>query len=405
MLSRLEQFLLQENSPSQAQNEAVGGRVLRPYQVEAFEKWAGRGCRGVVIAPTGTGKTIIGLHAIKRIGLPTLVITPYERVMVEWVKKGREADVLFTRFYGGEKRLSRYTVAIYNSVCRHPEILNHFELIILDEIHHVGADVFSTILPKIDGKKVLGLTATLKREDGKHYNILSKLPVVYTLDLKNAVENGYVAPITLVPIPAEMNREERKRYMEIQAEIWKVRSMLSFLKNSKAFQRDAEELERRLKVLINERRIFLSRIASKKDALYNVVTQHPHEKIIVFSESIHSIEELKTYLSEKGVAAETYHSDKSMSERGRIFSEWGKSFNVLLAVRALDEGVDVPEVAIAAIIASGQSVRQLVQRKGRIMRPREGKQARLYVIYANGTVETKLIHKIKCILKGFIKLY
>ncbi|GBC71947.1 hypothetical protein HRbin02_01736 [Candidatus Calditenuaceae archaeon HR02] len=130
-------------------------------------------------------------------------MTPYKRVMNEWVKKGRESDILFTRFYGGEKRLSRYTVAIYNSVVRHPEILDQFELIILDEIHHVGADVFSNILSRLDGKRVLGFTATLKREDSRHQFILSKLPVVYTLDLKTEMENGYVAPIQVVP--ARMN--------------------------------------------------------------------------------------------------------------------------------------------------------------------------------------------------------
>lgn len=406
-LIRLDTFLAEQAQPPAARKELVekvSGRVLRLYQAEAIERWR-NGCRGIVIAPTGTGKTIIGLHVIKETMLPTLVITPYEKVMHEWVRKGKEEGVCFTRFYGEEKRLSKYTVAIYNSVSLHPEILNRFELIILDEIHHVGADVFSTILPKLDGKKVLGLTATLKREDGKHHSILSKLPVVYTLDLKKAVENGYVAPVTVVPVPAEMNGEERRRYVQIQAEIKRVRSTLSYLKNTKTFQHKANELEQKLKALINQRRIFLSKIESKKEAVYNVVCQHPGEKIIVFSESIDSIEELKMYLSERGVAAETYHSNKSINERNRVFAEWGKSFNVLLAVRALDEGVDVPDASIAVIIASGQSVRQLVQRKGRIMRPKEGKHARLYVVYADGTVEVQLIHKIKCILKGLIRLF
>jgi len=65
----------------------------------------------------------------------------------------------------------------------------------------------------------------------------------------------------------------------------------------------------------------------------------------------------------------------------------------------------VPECGVAVIIASGMSVRQLVQRKGRIMRPGEGKIARLYVVYAQGSVESKIPHKIRAILNGMVRLY
>ena len=48
--------------------EKVGNRVLRPYQIEAFEQWAEKSFRGIVVAPTGTGKTVVGLYAIKKTG-------------------------------------------------------------------------------------------------------------------------------------------------------------------------------------------------------------------------------------------------------------------------------------------------------------------------------------------------
>jgi len=83
----------------------------------------------------------------------------------------------------------------------------------------------------------------------------------------------------------------------------------------------------------------------------------------------------------------------------------GLDFNVLLSCRALDEGIDVPECGIAVMIASGMSVRQLVQRKGRIMRPREGKVAKLYIIYARGSIESKIPMKVKAILSGIVRLY
>ena len=125
----------------------------------------------------------------------------------------------------------------------------------------------------------------------------------------------------------------------------------------------------------------------------------------MFSESIDSIEGLKKYLLEKGIRAEIYHSNKPENIRDLIFKRWGAEFNVLLSCRALDEGIDVPECSIAVMIASGMSVRQLVQRKGRIMRPREGKIAKLYVVYAYGSVEAKIPMKVKATLSGIVKLY
>jgi superfamily II DNA or RNA helicase len=127
--------------------------------------------------------------------------------------------------------------------------------------------------------------------------------------------------------------------------------------------------------------------------------------VIVFSGSIESIEELKKYLIENGVSAETYHSQKPESVRDSIFAEWGRGFRVLLAVRALDEGVDVPEVKTGIIIASGKEVRQLVQRQGRLIRPVQGKKARLYVVYAEGTYEYEIFLRLRSLIRGWIRPY
>jgi superfamily II DNA or RNA helicase len=169
--------------------------------------------------------------------------------------------------------------------------------------------------------------------------------------------------------------------------------------------RERMRLEKLLKKYINRRRMLLSRLEAKRQAVYDIVNRHPGERILVFSESIESIEALKRYLLERGVKAETYHSNKPEHVRDLIFRRWGLDFSVLLSCRALDEGIDVPECGIAVMIASGMSVRQLVQRKGRIMRPREGKVARLYIVYAHGSIETKIPMKVKAILSGVVRLY
>jgi len=271
----------------------------------------------------------------------------------------------------------------------------------LDEVHYAGSEVFSNIIHRLgDGHKVMALTATLKREDDRHMVILSKLPVVYCLDLATAMKHRLVAPLEVIPIGVDMNQEERRLYVDIERKISSVKNVLKNLDD-----RERERLERQLKIYVNQRRALLSRLEAKKQAVYNIAHKHSGERMLVFSESIESIEGLKKYLLDRGVKAETYHSGKPEDLRDIIFKKWGTEFNVLLSCRALDEGIDVPECGIAVMIASGMSVRQLVQRKGRIMRPREGKIAKLYVVYAYGSVEAKIPMKVKMILSGILKLY
>jgi len=378
--------------------------ILKPFQQEAYEAWKERGFRGTIIAPTGTGKTIIAGHAIKTLGEPTLVICPTERILKMWRERLREKfGLTATAYYGGEKRLGRITVSIYNTVAiHHPEIMDGFKLIVLDEVHHVASEVFQRVLRLIKPEhKVMALTATLRREDERHNQIKAVIPVVYCLDLAEAMKRRLVAPVKVIPIPVSMNQEELKEYSEIMRRISRTKMASVAVKD----ENDRKRLEQQVRKLVNMRRQILSRLEAKKEAVYKIALKHPNERILVFSESIKSIEEHKKYLLERGVKAETYHSRKPEHVRDVIFSGWGKSFQVLLACRALDEGIDVPECGIAVIIASGMSVRQLVQRKGRIMRPREGKVAKLYVIYAQGSVEARIPQKVKAILNGLVRLY
>ena len=222
----------------------------------------------------------------------------------------------------------------------------------MDEVHHAGSEVFSNIIHRLgDDHKVMALTATLKREDDRHMVIMSKLPVAYCLDLATAIRHRLVAPLEVILIGVDMNQEERRLYVDIERKISSVKNVLKTLDD-----RERENLERQLKIYVNQRRALLSRLEAKKQAVYNIAHKHPGESILVFSESIDSIEGLKKYLLEKGVWAETYHSGKPEDVRDIIFKKWGTEFNVLLSCRALDEGIDVPEYGIAVMIASGMSV-------------------------------------------------
>jgi superfamily II DNA or RNA helicase len=204
-------------------------------------------------------------------------------------------------------------------------------------------------------------------------------------------------------VSAPLTEVESRLYRDVEHKIMRVRSELEAAKATGSS--NTRWLDMQLKKLLNRRRQLLSRIPSKKRKVLELVKACSEERVIVFSESIDSIEELKNYLVENGVTAETYHSGKPERVRDAIFAGWGREFKVLLAVRALDEGIDVPEVATGIISASGKSTRQLVQRQGRLMRPVEGKTAKLYVVYAESTYEYGIFLKLKGIIKGWVRVY
>jgi superfamily II DNA or RNA helicase len=137
----------------------------------------------------------------------------------------------------------------------------------------------------------MALTATLKREDERHMIIMSKLPVVYCLDLATAIKHRLVAPVEVIPIGVDMNDRERREYTEIERKISNVKNAL---KTPNEDDEERRRLERQLKIYINQRRILLSRLEAKKQAAYNIALRHPDERILVFSESIDSIEALKS---------------------------------------------------------------------------------------------------------------
>jgi superfamily II DNA or RNA helicase len=406
-LSQLRLTDFKGEAPSEAapqrREASLGSIKLRPYQEEAYHAWLQKGMRGVIVAPTGTGKTVIASYAIQASSLPTLVIVPTERILKTWVSALAKFGMRATAYYGREKDLSPLTISIYNSVIRHPEIVDRFKLVVLDEVHHAGADVFSRVLGLLDGKAVMALTATLRRSDGKHAVITAKLPIAYVLEFKTALEHGYVSQVDIIPVPAPLTSEESKMYREIEEKLNRVKIELDDAKARSL--PSVAKLDKMLKILLNKRRQILSKIPSKRAKVLEIVKSVEDDRILVFSESIESVETLKQYLLENGVSAETYHSQKPEHVRDAIFDNWGKNFRVLLAVRALDEGVDVPEVKCGVIIASGKETRQLVQRLGRLIRPVQGKRAHVYVVYAEGTYEFEIFLKLRGILRGWVKTY
>jgi superfamily II DNA or RNA helicase len=362
---------------------------LRDYQQEAIRNWKLRGQRGIIVLPTGTGKTYIALAVIKeeieRNG-KVAVIVPTIVLASQWQQKIYQyIGVKPALYYTHEKGIGKITVFVVNSAYLNRHLLQYFSLVIVDEVHHLSAPTWKQIVEAIRDKKVMGLTATPEN---------AILPIVYRMGIGLAREKKAVVSVEIKPVYAELTPLERYKYQEIDQAIMDIARKLE---SAKAYgdATEVEILDRKLKIMANKRKQLMSEVKDKAYKVLEIARTHGNEKILVFTESIKGAESIAKVLNDNGIKSMTIHSQKGKAIRNTILQEWGKGFRVLIAVRSLDEGVDIPDVSIGVIVATGKTIRQLTQRLGRILRPTPNKEkAIMYVVLARNTYETSILWKL-----------
>ncbi len=359
---------------------------LRDYQIEALKAWYRSNGRGIVILPTGTGKTFVGsaiAYQFYREKKRVAILVPTQHLAHQWLEHFEKwYGIKCGIWYAEKKKVDFITVVVYNSALMRAErVVMNAHLVVIDEIHHFGADRLYKLLYKVRDKKLLGLTATLTRSDGRHHLIKSILPVVYVMGVDVASERGIVAKTEVIGVPVTLSFEYRVVYDDLSRAIARYKEAYE--------DTGDEELKRRMMILVNKRKQLLAEVPDKLGAVLRIVREEEGKKILVFTESIRSAEAVADFLRRNGVMAGVYHSKMTLSKRREALDKWGRRYNVLVAVRALDEGIDVPECSVGVIMATGTTTRQLVQRVGRIVRPRPGKVARIYVVFCRATHEER----------------
>lgn len=355
--------------------------ALRPDQEAAVQAWERAGGRGVVVKPTGTGKTEIALALIARHRVSTLIVAPLRDLMYQWQRRIRQALGAEAGILGdGRREVWPLTVTTYDSAWIHmKEIGNRYRLIVYDEAHHLpGPSLHESALDCLAPLR-LGLTATPWRADGRD-RLLADLigPVVYEEDI-SAARGRTLADYTIVRVPIYLTDAEQAEFDALSRRIRayvaaRRREDQTFawedLARSSRADPEAKEILRcwRRKLTLTHRS------AEKLRVVEDILRLHAGEQCVIFTASNRMALEVSARFL---IPALTAHSDKR--ERNAVLDAFARGeIRALAACEVLNEGWDAPAVKVGVVLGGEKGVREAVQRLGRLLRRSGDRAARLY---------------------------
>jgi superfamily II DNA or RNA helicase len=372
---------------------------LRSYQSKALEEWKKNDFRGIVVLPTGAGKTFLAVKAMEILQTSTLIVVPTIVLVEQWRKVLEENfKIPIGAIGGGNNELREITVATYDSASiRSRKLGNLFELIIFDEVHHMPAPSYRKIARRYLAPSRLGLTATLQSDEA-HELLFDELlgPTVYRLGVDD-LSGEHLAEFAVKTIKVPLTDEEAQIY-DRQYGIYRkyLRKNNIQIKSSNDYVR----FVRRSGIDPNARRALLARkramdlalnSQNKISYLKSLIKNHPDEKTLIFTKYNKLVYKLSKELL---IPAITHQTPPEEREQILRYFTSGQ-YNRIVTSRVLDEGVDVPDASIAVIISGTGSKRQFIQRLGRILRKKPGKQAILYELVSAGTAERYISRRRK----------
>ena len=369
---------------------------LRPEQTKALAAWNQADSRGQIIMPTGTGKTEVALAAMARTKTATLVVAPVRDLMYQWHRRILRAFDYDAGIVGDSlANIKPITVTTYDSAYIHMAKMGAgFGLLVFDEEHHLPgkcrreAAILSTAAMR------LGLTATPQRSDGLHKDLDWLIgPVVYDMPFKQA-EGSTLANFDVVRIPVALNDNEQATYDQCSRVIRHFITSRRKEQSGYSWQDLCKESGKEPQARNAQKAYYLkqsieNRAAEKLRVLEDVFRLHKGQQILVFAGSnIMAIEVSRRFL------VPTILSHTRKRERLAVLDGFAKSkFEVLVANRVLDEGIDVPEAKVAVIIGGQGSTRQAKQRLGRVLRRSGNARATLYEVVCENTKEVQSSRK------------
>lgn len=371
-------------------------------QEQGVQRWVDNKLCGTLNWATGVGKTRGGLMAISRFlkKNPTksvIVVVPSEPIQRQWNQELIDWN-LFQQC--SVKTMNDTSVNKYSCT-----------LLVIDEIHKVGAPTLLNIFKNVQYTIILGLTATFERLDGKDEIISKKCPIVDTISVEEAIENKWLADyreyeVLIEPEDIDVYKEVNKEFYEHFsyfnydfnlamkcATDWKRRSELA---KERCREDQSEDFKTVNKQILVHAMGFSRTLQARKKYIYNhpkkieltnlILENRQDKKCITFSATVAMAEKIKYG---------AVYSGKDSVKKGRMnLQEFvQQDGGVLNTVMKLNEGFNCPDISVSVILGFNSSSTTKKQRVGRVIRQKEGKVAEVFTLVLKGTVEEEWFRK------------
>lgn len=390
-------------------------KVLRYYQRNAIDEWRIRKWHGVAEMATGTGKTLFALNAIK-LEVPASVLTivaiPSEVLATQWkswieeefpdsltivctsqnLRWKDQLPVITTYFSNTAQERRIFIVTTYQTGCTSQfrdaimKLPSNMRCLIADEVHHAGAPQFSKIL-EIDCKYRLGLSATPERpwdEEGetKILDYFGGKIISYPIGqaLKDKVLCEYDYHVHFVSLELDEFEEYRNLSKRIKTKIsaalktYPSLAGLSFPRLISEISKKDAQFTTSIQALLIRRATILKRARNKEQALVNIIKGSNLRRCLIYCNDTDHLQEVLRTLYDNNISALRYDSTMTAKERERNMHSFANgNSEFMVAVKCLDEGVDLPICDSAILISSSKSEREFIQRRGRLLRKHPSK--------------------------------
>ncbi len=389
----LEILLREASSPTPADPK---NRTLWPHQSTALAAWEANGRHGILQLATGSGKTLIAMTAIRTAieqhGEIPIVVVPSDALFHQWLDqeikplaaqldaqvlrvgvgndRWREVLRAFTR--PGEKR--RLVLASLGTAAtpsfREALTAGSHLLLVADEVHRLGSHANQALLdPTLFGPR-LGVSATPEREgdpagtDALLTYFGGILEPRYTL--QDAITDGFLTSYFYRPHTVSLSETEADEWKELSRKI-------SVLRARTADSSDPD-LERRVEMLQFARARVVKQASAKVPLAVEVLKSDyaQGQRWIVYCDDLNQLGAVSRELGKAGIDNQPYHSQME-GDRGETLRWLDLRGGVVVAIKCLDEGIDIPAVTHALILASSKNSREFIQRRGRVLRKHPGK--------------------------------
>lgn len=387
---------------------------LYDYQREAIKNWKNNNYCGIFDMATGAGKTFTALGALSSLSknlnnnIAVVIVAPYQHLVEQWVEDIIQFNVkpIVAYSYPGQKwrkqfsdAVTAYNVGAINNFCviatNATFSLNDFQGIlqkfkknfafVVDEAHNFGAAKLSSLLPK-KARYRLALSATIERfRDEEGTSKLRKYfgKTCISFSLKEAIQKGFLTSYYYHPVVVYLNADEYEQYKEITKTI---------IRNGGASQENIEK-NPYIEMLLIKRARIISGCKEKVSKLVEVMKPYSTDNYILVycgatkydndsselkdDDEVRQIEEVnKRLYYDLGMKVHKFTSEESKEERDeikRMFAS-GTELQVITAIKCLDEGVNIPAIKKAFILASSTNPKEYIQRRGRVLRRAKGKE-------------------------------